>query len=155
MRQKGLLLTDAEKKWYKQRARLLAKGKKRARDDIKAFQEAALAEIELFELAQYNPKRTLNDIYTSAFTAEMAGDKNFYNDVTVDEMMREIANPSNKTWFQRAYEKYAGERGAETIPGIPHYKKFSLTGRNAETDIRKLKDQRLYLMMVADFSQLR
>ena len=112
MRQKSLLLfTDAEKKWYKQRARLWAKGRKRARDDIKAFKLAALDKARAFELAAYKPDRTLDDIYKSAFTTEIAGDKNFYNGVTADEMIAEIANPNPKSWFERAYEKYAGERG--------------------------------------------
>ena len=58
-------------------------------------------------------------------------------------MMRELANPSTKTWFQRAYEQYAvSNRAADTMPGISHYKLFSLTDRFAETDVRNLANQR-------------
>ena len=59
MRQKGLLLTDGEKKWYKQRARVWGKGRKKARDDIKAFKERALASTSPLKLAAYKPDRPL------------------------------------------------------------------------------------------------
>ena len=38
-RQKMLMLEDDEKKWYKRRARLWAKGRKLARENIKALKE--------------------------------------------------------------------------------------------------------------------
>ena len=39
IRQKMILLSDSERNWYRQRARLWSKGRKRARDAIKAYKE--------------------------------------------------------------------------------------------------------------------
>ena len=62
-----LMLEDDEKKWYKQRARLWSKGRKLARENVKALKERFEAADDPIELAAFNPKTTLNDIYKGAF----------------------------------------------------------------------------------------
>ena len=88
-----LMLQDDEKKWYKRRARLWSKGRKLARDNIKALKEQFEATDDPIELAAFNPGTTMNDIYKKAFTQVKAGDPDFYNDVTTEEMMAELDKP--------------------------------------------------------------
>ena len=55
-RQKMLMLKDDEKNWYKQRARLWSKGRKIARENIKALKNQFEASENPIQLAAFNPK---------------------------------------------------------------------------------------------------
>ena len=56
IRQKMLLLKDSEKSWYRQRARLWSKGRKRAREAIKAYKERLAASVDPIKLTTFNPQ---------------------------------------------------------------------------------------------------
>ena len=62
-RQKMLMLQDSEKKWYKQRARLWAKGRKLARENIKALKNQFEASEDPITLAAFDPGDTSENIY--------------------------------------------------------------------------------------------
>ena len=73
-----LLLKDSEKSWYRQRARLWSKGRKRARDAIKAYKEKLAASVDPIQLAAFKPDKTLAEMYEDAFNKEIAADPSFY-----------------------------------------------------------------------------
>ena len=82
-RQKMFMLQDDEKNWCKKRTRLWSKGRKLARENIKALKNQFEAADNPIQLAAFDPKTTLNDIYKNAFTQVKAGDPDYYNDVSV------------------------------------------------------------------------
>ena len=66
-RQKMLMPQDDEKNWYKQRARFWTKGRKRAREIIKALKERFEAADDPIQLAAFNSGTTSEAIYRDAF----------------------------------------------------------------------------------------
>ena len=56
-RQRMLMLEDSEKNWYKRRARLWSKGRKLARENIKALKEKFEASEDPIRLAAFDPKQ--------------------------------------------------------------------------------------------------
>ena len=139
-RQKMLMLQDNEKKWYKQRARLWSKGRKVARENIKALKNQFEASDNPIELAAFDPGDTMNDIYKGAFTTVLNGDPDYYNDVTVDDMMTELGKTTHVPWFQQAYEKYVeGQRFADQIPGTRTYSGLTLGSRHQPTKLSDLQ----------------
>ena len=45
-------------------------------------------------------------IYTDAYNEEIAGDKSFYNDVKVQDVLDEMAQLKTCTWFKQIYCKF-------------------------------------------------
>ena len=110
-RQKMLMLQDSEKNWYKRRARLWSKGRKIARDNIKALKARLEASEDPIALAEFDPGDTSENIYRKAFTTVMLGDPDYYKDASVDEMMAELGKAKHVPWIQQAYNKFVeGQR---------------------------------------------
>ena len=104
-----------------------AKEKKLAKDIIKALKERFEASDNPIALAAFDPKTTYNDVYKNIFNTVKTGDPDYYGDVTVDEMMAELAKPTHVPWFQQAYNKYVeGQRFANQIPGTRTYSGLTL-----------------------------
>ena len=117
-----------------------SKGRKLARENIKALKERLEAADNPIELAAFDTKSTLNDIYKGAFTQVKAGDPDYYNDVTVDEMIAELAKPTHVPWFQQAYDKYVdGQRFASQIPDTRTYTGLTLGTRNQPDKLSALQ----------------
>ena len=132
IRQKMLLLKDSEKSWYRQRARLWSKGRKRARDAIKAYKARLEADnVNPIQLARFNPEKTLAKMYEEGFDAEIADKPDFYKDDALKaDMLAEMAKPVHLPWFKQAYRKYAkGQRFADAIPGREKYAPLTLGNR--------------------------
>ena len=73
----------------------------------------------------------MNDIYKNAFTTVKTGDPDYYDDVTVDEMMTELGQATHVPWFQQAYNKFVdGQRFADQIPGTRTYSGLTLGSRH-------------------------
>ena len=140
IRQKMLLLTDKEKNWYRQRARLWSKGRKRARDAIKAYKAQLEADVNPIQLARYNPTKTLAKMYSDGFDAEIAADPDFYKDEDLKEdMTAEMGNAVHLPWFKQAYRKYAkGKRFAKDIPGREKYAPLTLGNRTQPYKLSQL-----------------
>ena len=68
-------------------ARHWSKGRKVARENIKALKERFEASEDPIQLAAFDPKTTMSDIYKGAFTKVKQGDPDYYGDASVDEMM--------------------------------------------------------------------
>ena len=75
---------------YRQRANLWTKCRKRARELIKAWKEQLEAGDEL-ALARINPAVKYLDYYRDAFCDEIDSDPTYYDDVTEEDMMAELA----------------------------------------------------------------
>ena len=143
-RQRMLMLEDDEKKWYKQRARLWSKGRKLARENIKALKNQFEASKDPIQLAAFDPKITLNDIYKGAFTTVKQGDPDYYG-VDINEMMGELAQEKHVPWFQQAYNKYVeGQRFADQIPGTRTYSGLTLGTRNQPDKLSGLQRQDIH-----------
>ena len=144
IRQKMLLLTDKEKDWYRQRARLWRKGRKRARDAIKAYKESLEADnVHPIQLAKFNPTKTLAKMYEDAFADEIAADPDFYKDEDLeDDMEAEMAEAKHLPWFKQAYRKFAkGKRFAKDIPGREKYAPLTLGKRNQTYKLSELRHE--------------
>ena len=135
-----LLLKDSEKNWYRQRARLWSKGRKRARDAIKAYKERLAANMNPIELAAFKPEKTLGQIYEEAFDNEIADDPAFYKDADLKtDMVKELAKTEHEPWFKQAYRKYAkGQRFADQLPGREKYAPLTLNSRNQKYKLADL-----------------
>ena len=141
-RQKMLMLQDDEKNWYKRRARLWAKGRKLARENIKALKNSLEAADNPIQLAAFNPGTTSEAVYRDAFGKVLAGDPDYYGDASVDEMMAELAKPKHVPWFQQAYDKYVeGQRFANQIPGTRTYSGYTLGNRHQGSKLSELQRQ--------------
>ena len=118
MRQKMLLLSDSEREWYRQRARFWSKGRKRAREAIKAYKDQLAASVDPITLAKFNPEKTLGEMYEDAFNAEINSDRDFYKDKDLrTDIVKEMAEAEHVPWFKQAYCKFAkGKRFADEIP---------------------------------------
>ena len=139
-RQKMLMLQDDEKNWYKRRARLWSKGRKLARENIKALKERLEAKDDPIALAAFDPGDTSENIYRTAFTTVKQGDPDFYGDASVDEMMAELGNQTHVSWFQQAYDKYVeGQRFADQIPGTTTYTGLTLGNRHQGSKLGDLQ----------------
>ena len=94
-RQKMLMFEEDEKECYKRRASLWSKGRKLARENIKALKNQFEVSEDPIQLAAFDPKTTYEKVYRNAFGAVKAGDPDFYGDVTVDDMMEELGQPNS------------------------------------------------------------
>ena len=81
----------------------------------------------------------MNQIYKAAFTTIKTGDPDFYSDVSVQDMMDELAQEKHVSWFQQAYNKYIeGQRFADQIPGTRTYSGLTLGSRHQPTKLSAL-----------------
>ena len=94
-RQKMFMLEDSEKNWYKRRARLWSKGRKVARENVKALKERFEASEYPIALAAFDSGTTSEAVYRDAFGKVKEGDPDYYGDDTVQEMMDELAKPTH------------------------------------------------------------
>ena len=82
----------------------------------------------------------MNDIYKGAFTAVKTGDPDYYNDVSVEDMMTELGQPTHVPWFQQAYNRFVeGQRFASQIPGTRTYTGLTLGNRHQATKLDQLQ----------------
>ena len=81
----------------------------------------------------------MNDIYKGSFKQVKEGDPDYYDDVSVQDMMTELGKPKHVPWFQQAYNKYVeGQRFADQIPGTRTYTGLTLGTRNQPTKLSTL-----------------
>ena len=117
-----------------------SKGRKLARDNIKALKEQFEASEDPIALTAFNPKTAHNEVYKNAFNTVKAGDPDYYDDSGVDEMMTELAQEKHVPWFQQAYDKYVeGQRFTSQIPGTRTYSGLTLGNRRQGTDFSALQ----------------
>ena len=82
----------------------------------------------------------MNEIYKNAFKQVKEGDPDYYDDVSVQDMMDELAKPKHVPWFQQAYDKYVeGQRFADQIPGTRTYSGLTLGSRHQPTKLSELQ----------------
>ena len=86
----------------RQRANLWTKGRKRGREAIKAWKEQLEAEMNWF-WTRINPAVKYLDYYRDAFRDEIDSDPTYYDDVTEEDMMAELAKSKHVPWFKQAY----------------------------------------------------
>ena len=72
------------KRTVQEESKLWSKGRKLARDNIKALKERFEASDDPIQLAAFDPKTTSEKVYRDAFTTVKSGDPDLYGDVTVD-----------------------------------------------------------------------
>ena len=132
-----------KKEVVRQRANLWSKGRKRARGLIKAWKEQLEAGDEL-ALARINSAVECFDYYRDAFQDEIDSDPAYYDDVTEEDMMAELAKPKHVPWFKQAYCKYAKGQGfIKDIPGCKKCSWLTLTRKHQPYKIISRKGKQL------------
>ena len=98
--------------------------------ESKAWKEQLEAEMNWF-WTRINPVVKYLDYYRDAFCDEIDSDPTYYDDVTEEDMMAELAKPKHVPWFKQAYCKYAkGQRFIRDITGSKKYSGLTLTRRH-------------------------
>ena len=112
-------------------SKVWSKGRKLAREEIKALKERFEASDDPIELVAFDPGTSYEKVYRDAFNAVKAGDPDYYGVVSVDVMMAELSSQTCVPWFQQAYDKYVeDQRFAPQIPGTRTYSGLTLTNRH-------------------------
>ena len=87
----------------------------------------------------------MNDIYKGAFTTVKTGDPDYYDDVSVQDMIDELAKPTHVPWFQQAYDKFVeGQRFADQIPGTRTYSGLTLGDRHQGSKLGELERNNIH-----------
>ena len=79
MRQKRMLLTEAEKLALKRKNRLWTRGRATAREALKEYIKGVLAnKATAVSMTKYEPESTLDSFYKAAFEGELKDNADFY-----------------------------------------------------------------------------
>ena len=82
----------------------------------------------------------MKEIYKGAFTTVKTGDPDYYNDVTVDDMMTELAQPTHVLGSSRLITSLLRDRGLLTRFPVLEHTLGSLFGtRNQPTKLSELQ----------------